>query len=236
MMQWLDRLNLQPHEKRWLLVGLLIVAAVLNYWLVWPYFGEWSTLGTDRQKLEDSRNRYLSEIGKKAAYEKKLKDLQKAGAEVVQEDQANRLQSTLITQANANGVQAGNFKPINTSSRGAGQTNAFFDEQQMTFDVTASEPELVVLLYSLGSGDSMIRVRDISRLRLDPSQTRLTAQVTVLASFQKKPKAPPKAPTPAPTAAKAPAAAKTQAVAPKSTSSSAAAGGTNAAKTDPKKP
>jgi len=235
MMQWLDRLNLQPHEKRWLLVGLLIVAAVLNYWLVWPYFGEWSTLGTDRQKLEDSRNRYLSEIGKKAAYEKKLKDLQKAGAEVVQEDQANRLQSTLITQANANGVQAGNFKPINTSSRGAGQTNAFFDEQQMTFDVTASEPELVGFLYSLGSGDSMIRVRDISRLRLDPSQTRLTAQITVVASFQKKPKAPPKAPTPAP-AAKAPAAAKTQAVAPKSTSPSAAAGGTNATRTVPKKP
>ena len=82
MMQWLDRLNLQPHEKRWLIVGLLIVAAVLNYWLVWPYFGEWSQLGTDRQKLDDSRNRYLSEIGKKAAYEKKLKDLQKAGARV----------------------------------------------------------------------------------------------------------------------------------------------------------
>ena len=232
MMQWLDRLNLQPHEKRWLLVGLLIVAAVLNYWLVWPYFGEWSQLGGDRQKLEDSRNRYLSEIGKKAAYEKKLKDLQKAGAEVVQEDQANRLQSTLITQANANGVQAGNFKPLNTSSRASGQTNAFFDEQQMTFDVTASEPELVGFLYSLGSGDSMIRVRDISRLRLDPSQTRLTAQITVVASFQKKPKTP----TPAKTTASTPPAAKAQAVAPKSTSSSAAAGGTNATKTAPKKP
>ncbi len=236
MMQWLDRLNLQPHEKRWLIVGLLIVAAVLNYWLVWPYFGEWSQLGTDRQKLDDSRNRYLSEIGKKAAYEKKLKDLQKAGAEVVQEDQANRLQSTLITQANANGVQAGNFKPLNTSSRASGQTNAFFDEQQMTFDVTASEPELVGFLYSLGSGDSMIRVRDISRLRLDPSQTRLTAQITVVASFQKKPKAPPKVAAPAKASPSAPPAAKAQAVAPKSTASSAAAGGTNATKTAPKKP
>ena len=71
----------------------------------------------------------------------------------------------------------------------------------MNFDVTASEPELVGFLYSLGAGDSMIRVRDISRLRLDPSQTRLTAQVTVVASFQKKPKTPPKAPTPAPSTA-----------------------------------
>lgn len=236
MMQWLDRLNLQPHEKRWLLVGLLIVAAVLNYWLVWPYFGEWSQMGGDRQKLEDSRNRYMSEIGKKAAYEKKLKDLQKAGAEVVQADQANRLQSTLITQANANGVQAGNFKPLNTSSRASGQTNAFFDEQQMTFDVTASEPELVGFLYSLGSGDSMIRVRDISRLRLDPSQTRLTAQITVVASFQRKPKASANPPSPAKAPTPTPAAAKTPAVAPKSTSSSAAAGGTNATKTAPKKP
>ena len=198
MMQWLDRLNLQPHERRWLLIGLVIVALVLNYWLVWPYFAEWTQVGIESQKLTDNRNRYFSEIGKKAAYETKIKDLQKVGAEVIQEDQANRLQSTLITQAASTGVQASNFRPLVTSARVAGQTNAFFDEQQMTFDLNATEPELVSFLYALGAGDSLIRVRDMSRLRLDPSQTRLTAQITVVASFQKKPKVTPAAkPSPA---------------------------------------
>jgi len=191
MMQWLDRLNLQPHERRWLLVGLVVIALVLNYWLVWPYFDEWTQITLDQGKFTESRTRYLSEIGKKTAYEKKLKELQKVGAEVMQEDQANRLQSTLITQAAATGVQASNFRPYIVPARIAGQTNTFFDEQQMTFDVTATEPELVNFLFALGTGDSMIRVRDMSRLRLDPSQTRLQTAVTVIASFQKKPKVTP---------------------------------------------
>ena len=44
-------------------------------------------------------------------------------------------------------------------------------------------------LYALGSSDSMIRVRDMSRLRLDNSGQNLSASVTFVASFQKKPKA-----------------------------------------------
>lgn len=188
MMEWLDRLNLQPHERRWLLVGVVILAVVLNYWLVWPFFAEWNEITTDQTKLGDAKTRYLSEITKKATYEKKVKELQKVGAEVMQEDQANRLQTTLITQASTTGVQASNFRPLTAASRAAGQTNSFFDEQQMTFDVNATENELVDFLYALGTGDSMIRVRDMNRLRLDATQTRLQTTLTVIASFQKKPK------------------------------------------------
>lgn len=217
MMQWLDRLNLQPHERRWLLVGLVVLALVLNYWLIWPYFAEWEQLNVDEKKLVENRSRYLSEITKKATYETKLKDLQKVGAEVMQEDQANRLQTTLITQAASTGVQASNFRPLIVPARIAGQTNSFFDEQQMTLEVNADEAALVNFLYQLGSADSMIRVRDMSRLRLDPSQTRLQTTLTVVASFQKKPKAAPAA-QPSRTAAvqpKGPAATNSRPAAPK---------------------
>jgi hypothetical protein len=47
----------------------------------------------------------------------------------------------------------------------------------------------VNFLYALGSSDSMIRVRDLSRLRVDNSGQNLSASVTFVASFQKKPKA-----------------------------------------------
>lgn len=188
MMQWLDRLNLQPHERRWLLVGIVILAVVLNYWLIWPYFDEWKQVGVEQEKLEANRTKYLGEIGKKAAYESKVKELQNVGAEVMREDQANRLQSAIQTEGARTGVTVSNYRPLNVPSRVAGQTNAFFDEQQMTVDVNASEAELVDFLYALGSGDSMIRVRDMSRLRLDPTQTRLLTTLTVIASYQKKPK------------------------------------------------
>ncbi|HAB19051.1 MAG TPA: hypothetical protein DCE44_21750 [Verrucomicrobiales bacterium] len=190
-MHWLDKLNLQPHERRWLLIGLVVLTLVLNYWLVWPYFGEWTEVRVDREKLDATRTRYLGEIGKKATYERKLKELQRAGAEVMQEDQANRLQSTIQTEAATSGVTWSNLRPLIVPARVAGQTNAFFDEQQMTMDVNSGEQELVNFLYALGSGDSMIRVRDMTRLRLDPSNTRLATTLTVIASFQKKPKTTP---------------------------------------------
>lgn len=67
----------------------------------------------------------------------------------------------------------------------------------MTVSVVAGEAELVAFLHALGTGDSMIRVRDLSRLRLDPTQTKLQSTLTMVASFQKKPKtvAPPSRPS-----------------------------------------
>ena len=188
MTRWLDRLNLQPHERRWFAVGLVVIALVLNYWLVWPYFGEWKQVQTDLERLEASRVKYFGEIGRKAGYEAQLKVLQKAGAEVLQDNQANQLQSLIQTQAAANGVTAGTIRPASVPARIAGLTNSFFDEQLMTVDVSGGEQELVNFLYALGASDSMVRVRDMSRLALDPSKTRLQTTLTVVASFQKKPK------------------------------------------------
>jgi len=65
----------------------------------------------------------------------------------------------------------------------------FFDEQIVIVDLTSKEEGFVNFLYALGSSDSMIRVRDMSRLRLDNSGQNLSASVTFVASFQKKPKA-----------------------------------------------
>lgn len=187
LLGWLDRLNLDPQERRLVLGGVVLVALVLNYWIIWPYFGEWSKLTTEIDKQERRRSQFAVEVGKKATYERQLKDLQRTGAGgVLEEEQANRVQSSIYTEAATRGVSVVRLTP----NRALSQTNAFFDEVSMTVEVIAGEGELVDFLHSLGAGDSMIRVRELNRLRLDPSQTRLQATMTLVASFQKKPKAP----------------------------------------------
>ncbi len=57
-------------------------------------------------------------------------------------------------------------------------------------------------LHALGSGDSMIRVRDMD-LRPDPPRYRLNGTITLVASYQKKPRGTRPVPPPA-TAAAAP--------------------------------
>ena len=186
MNNWFNRLNLQPQERRLVLGGLVIFALVLNYWLIWPYFSEWSKLSTDLDKTESRKAVYAAEIGKKPAYERQLKDLEKSGAgTVLEEEQDNRVTATIFTQAVTHNITIIKNVPIGN----AGATNAFFDEVARSVELVAGEGDLVNFLQELGTGDSMIRVRDLSRLRLDGSQTKLQATLTLVASFQKKLKA-----------------------------------------------
>lgn len=191
-MNWLDRLNLQPPERRLVLAGFVLVAVVLNYWFIWPYFKELTPVNQESEKIEKQNARFLAEIGKKDSYERRRQELQKAGAEVIEAEQSSRVQSTIWTQASAHGVTVNRLNP---STVRTGQTNQFFDEVALTLDFIAGEEELVNFLHALGSDESLIRVKDLTRLRLDPSQSKLSGQITVTASFLKKPK-----PAPAPAA------------------------------------
>ncbi len=207
MMRWFDRLNLAPTERRLAIVGICVVALLLNYWLIWPYFSEWGQVDRDWTKLESQKSLYFKEVSKKTSYEKLLKELEGAGGQVLPEDQANRLQSSIIAAASTNGVNIGRVTPQLASLRmGAAKDTNFFDEQIVVVELTAKEEGLVNFLYALGASDSMIRVRDMSRLRLDASGQNLSAAVTFVASFQKagKPASPRAGAAPAASAASRP--------------------------------
>ena len=53
-------------------------------------------------------------------------------------------------------------------------------------NVLATEEQLVDFLYKLGSGASMIRVRDLE-LQPDPPRQHLSANIKLVASYQKNP-------------------------------------------------
>ena len=70
-------------------------------------------------------------------------------------------------------------------SRPLTRTNdAFFVEQIQNINVTATDDQLVDFLYKLGSDVSMIRVRDLE-LQPDPPHQKLTANIKLVASYQR---------------------------------------------------
>lgn len=182
-----DRLNLQPAERRMVLVAMVVMVGLLSYWFVWPKWDEFQKIERGLEESGRMKARYLAETTKTNAYAKRLVELQTSGAQLAGDDAANRLQADVNREAATAGVQILSMIPSTVSARvGGSQTNQFFDDLQVTVALNAGEPELVAFLYALGSGASMVRVRDVSNLRLDPSQTRLTATVTFVASVQKK--------------------------------------------------
>jgi Tfp pilus assembly protein PilO len=185
MTSFFDQLNLRPQEKRLLAAVLVAVTLVVSAFFVWPKFGEWPKMN---QTLRDSQRKlqqYQAEIARIPEYETRLRELEGQGESVLREEQALQLVRTVQTQADQHGVPITSTRlgPPGTSTT---STNQFFDEQTVIIGVTTSEEELVKFLHSLGTGNSMIRVRDMD-LRPDQPRYKLNGSITLVASYQKKP-------------------------------------------------
>lgn len=197
MSSFFSRLNLRPQEQRIVVVVVTVVLVVLNALFIWPRFKDWAKLQTTLTKSRATLKSYQDEIARTPQYQEQLRKLEGGGGAVLPAEQALDLMRTVQNQAQQSSVAVTGTRPVTSATS---NTNQFFDEQVVAIDVSCLDKELVDFLVALGSGDSMIRVRDMD-LRPDPPQYRLLGKVTLVASYQKKPKPP----APAPTAKPAPA-------------------------------
>ena len=184
--------QLRPMERR-LVVGVgVLVLIVLNWWFVWPHFGDWNNL---QGRLDDAGRKlklYQTAIAMKPELEKQVQTYESDGGFVPQEDQGINFIRTIQSQAIQSGVSI-----VNTSRQLTHTNDAFFIEQVQNISVSATDEQLVDFLYKLGSGASMIRVRDLD-LQPDPSHMKLAANIMLVASYQKSPNSKPAATTPKP--------------------------------------
>jgi len=171
--------QLRPLERR-LAVGVLVVfILVLNWVFIWPHYSDWSNL---HNRLEGARQKlelYQKTILQTSNYEAQVKGFESQGESVPPEDMAINFLRTIQSQATASQVQMGSM------SRPMTRTNdAFFVEQIQNINVTATDDQLVDFLYKLGSGASMVRVRDLE-LQPDPPHQKLNANIKLVASYQR---------------------------------------------------
>lgn len=188
----LDKMNLRPHERRLVVIVALVVFVVLNIWLVWPRFGDvaiWKQRRIDAMKRLEN---FSNEVKKKTIYQKQEDDLREQGAYVGTEDQAMLLSRDVANQATLSGVVVNRYDPAPRSS--TGRTNAFFEEQTLIITVSTGEKELIDFLYNLGARSSLIRVKSMTLSPELPARMKLQGNITLVASFAKKP--PPKAAAP----------------------------------------
>jgi len=173
--------QLKPNERRVVVIVGFIFFVVLNAWFIWPHFTD---LRRDHARMlagEKTLATYRATVAHKAEYENRIKKLLEGGGmAVLPEDQAIDLMRFFNSKAIENEVQVQNNSGLRTHTN-----NAFFVDQEMTLSIMAREKGLVGFLYSLGAGNSMVRVRNMS-LRPDQSHQQLNASITIVASYQKK--------------------------------------------------
>ena len=181
--------HLRPLERR-LAVGVVVVLIlVLNWVFVWPYFSAWSNLQGRLGDAERKLKLYREAVAQIPDYEAKVKAFESQGEFVAPEDQAINFLRTIQSQSAQSQVGI-----VNTSRPITRTNDVFFIEQIQNIYVIGNDEQLVDFLYKLGSGASMIRVRDLE-LQPDPPHQHLTANLRLVASYQKNPAA--SAPAPA---------------------------------------
>lgn len=191
----LDNLNLRPFEKRLVVVVGIMMFIVINIWFVVPHFSDWGRVQWRMDKARRTLQAFESEVRQIPIYQAKVRELGSENASVPIEQQALHFNNTREAVAAQASISIGNASKIST------RTNQFFLELTQTITLLCKEQQLVDFLYNLGSGNSLIRVRDLS-LRPDAPRFQLNANVKLAASYQKRP-------PPAATAAPAPASAGT---------------------------
>ena len=187
MIRYLEKLNLKPHEIRIVVAIAMVVFVLLNFWFVFPLFGEWSKTQRAIRLATGDWITYQEEIGRvkgPAGYEQRLRELEDTGASILPEEYAVQLIRTVQSTLAANGIT-----PRSVQASGRGATTAsptdVFEEQSVsvTFD-SAEEKALVNFLHEISTGKSLIRVRDMN-LKPDATKTKLSGTLTLTASFQK---------------------------------------------------
>ena len=184
------KFNLRPQERRLVAVVALVFFVVLNVLFVWPHFDDWSRLKLNQERARKSLATYQAELTKVPGYRVRLRELEHAGSSVVPEEQELDLVRTVNNHAQMNRLNVISSDPRPRVSN-TGQTNSFFEEQYEALHVTSGNEELVNFLMSLTTTNSLIRVKDLS-VKPDNAGTRLDANMTLVASYQRK--APSRAP------------------------------------------
>ena len=177
MNKYLSRLN--PLERRFVVGVTVVVFIVLNFMFVWPHFGDRLMYQSRLDRAQDTLKKFDDKIAQMKSIEAQVKALENEGASVPEEDQAINFLRTIQSQASLSGVN------IINNNHQPSRTNQFFIEQTQSVSIQATERSLVTFLYNLGEGNSMIRVRGLT-LRPDPPHFQLVANVTLVASYQKK--------------------------------------------------
>ncbi len=183
--------HLRPMERRFAVGVAVVLVVVLNAVFIWPHFSDW---GKFQRRLDDAHRKlklYQTAVAQKPDLEKKVNTFASEGEFVALEDQGINFLRTLNSQAGASGVAI-----VNTSRQLTRTNDVFFIEQVQNINVLATEEQLVDFLYKLGSGASMIRVRDLE-LQPDQPRQKLSANIRLVASYQKNPKPAAAAPAPA---------------------------------------
>ena len=190
MLKLFDRLKLTPTERR-LVVGVLVVSfLVVNYWVVWPRFGDLKTVSDEIEATRRKKDIYQREVDRLPTYTATLRKLQAAGSVLPPGEERIQFKSDMERMAREVGLMVPRWGEV-LPERSGQNTNAFFEAIGITLQgAGGTEQQFVDFLHRVGASNSTIRVKELT---LTPGnfdsrsqgKTNLVGNLKLVASVQK---------------------------------------------------
>lgn len=196
MLSLFDRLNLTPAERRLVVVILSIAFLVVNYWLVWPRFGDFKTISDDLDGMDRKRNTYQREIERRPFYEASLKKLRESGSVLPAGEEKIQFRSDMEHLARDVGLVVPRWGEVLPERSSGPTTNAFFEAIGLAMNqVSGTEAQFVDFLYRVGASNSTIRVKELTLVpgnfdNRAQGKTNLIGSLKLVASIPKVPAKP----------------------------------------------
>jgi|GEM_PF-2146041 len=187
MTEWLDKLNLQPHEKRVVVVVMAVLFLVANYLFIWPRLGGADAIISKTSEATRLAALYSAHEAEIPAVTNRIARLKQSGEEVLRADQSSLFLSTLQTEAAKSGLNI--MQTRNLGSGSANQTNEFLEERAIMINFATGDSNLVDFMYALSQPASVLRIQSFDLGPEAPAQTRLAGSMTLIGSIEKVPKA-----------------------------------------------
>ena len=181
MNAFFDSLNLRPGERRLIVFVAIITFVVLNYLFVWPHSQKWEI---SLKELDDAKAKlvdYQATVAELDQTSKNLTDVESGGATLLSDAESEHLLRTIQNETTKHQVNVQRYDGQSVNALG---TNNLFIERVLPIQyINTDDTNLVSLLVSVGSGDSLIRVRDLT-ISTDPSRTKFHGRITFVASYR----------------------------------------------------
>lgn len=181
MNAFFDSLNLRPGERRLIVIVAVVTFIVLNVVFVWPHSEKWkaSLVALDEAKAQLAE--YRSTAAELNQTSQELSAVESGGATLIDHAESEHLLRTIQSETTKHQV---NVQRYDGQSEHALGTNDLFVERVLPIQfINTDDTNLVALLVSIGSGNSLIRVRDLT-IQTDPSRTKFHGRITFVASYR----------------------------------------------------
>lgn len=193
MISFLDKLNVRPEERRYVLAGIILVFLLIaSLWVVMSAKGQYALLSKKLREITEKTEMWQKVAKNLDQFSQKVEGLKGNAEALGSMEKASEMFQTVRRRATESGLEVTGTQ---FDTRQRKEDEEFFDQLKMKIDFVSGNRELVLFLDKLTDEMARVRVQDMDLQPDGRDRKRLRGNIKILANYAREAKDPKKGPS-----------------------------------------